>query len=222
MERALLLAKQAYDEGEVPVGAVVVKKTTGEIVGEGRNMREGAKNALAHAEIIAIDMACRTLGGWRLPECAIYVTLEPCPMCCGAIINSRIDDVIFGAYDYKDRRIDGLYHTVRPVALAEFPVYIENTREYSVINTDNFGRCVQMEVGAMLVGRIVNECPASGSVSRGEEKGHFEYGGSTIIVLIPEGKARLREDIAGSVNTGVEIPVVMGEAVGRSGEDIRK
>ena len=101
MERALLLAKQAYDEGEVPVGAIVVKKTTGEIVGEGRNMREGAKNALAHAEIIAIDMACRTLGGWRLPECAIYVTLEPCPMCCGAIINSRIDDVIFGAYDYK-------------------------------------------------------------------------------------------------------------------------
>ena len=123
---------------------------------------------------------------------------------------------------YKDRQINGLYHTVRPVALAEFPVYIENTREYSVINTDNFGRCVQMEVGAMLVGRIVNECPASGSVSRGEEKGHFEYGGSTIIVLIPEGKARLREDIAGSVNTGVEIPVVMGEAVGRTGEDIRK
>ena len=101
MERALCLAKMAYDEGEVPVGAVVVKKTTGEIVGEGRNMREGAKNALAHAEIIAIDMACRKLGGWRLPECELYVTLEPCPMCCGAIINARIDNVIFGAYDYK-------------------------------------------------------------------------------------------------------------------------
>ena len=82
-------------------GAVVVKKTTGEIVGEGRNMREGAKNALAHAELMAIDSACRRLGGWRLPECAIYVTLEPCPMCCGAIINARIDDVIFGAYDLK-------------------------------------------------------------------------------------------------------------------------
>ena len=64
-------------------------------------MREGAKNALAHAELIAIDEACRTLGGWRLPQCAIYVTLEPCPMCCGAIINARIDDVYFGAYDYK-------------------------------------------------------------------------------------------------------------------------
>lgn len=101
MKRALELAKLAFDEGEVPVGAVVVKKTTGEIVGEGRNRREGAKNALAHAEIIAIDQACRTLGGWRLPECAIYVTLEPCPMCCGAIINSRIDDLIFGAYDLK-------------------------------------------------------------------------------------------------------------------------
>ena len=101
MERALELAEIAFSEGEVPVGAVVVKKTTGEIVGEGRNMREGAKNALAHAEIIAIDMACRKLGGWRLPECELYVTLEPCPMCCGAIINSRIDDVVFGAYDYK-------------------------------------------------------------------------------------------------------------------------
>lgn len=101
MHRALELARLAFNEGEVPVGAVVVKKTTGEIVGEGRNMREGTKNALAHAELIAIDQACRTLGGWRLPECAIYVTLEPCPMCCGAIINSRIDDVIFGAYDVK-------------------------------------------------------------------------------------------------------------------------
>ena len=101
MHRALELARLAFNEGEVPVGAVVVKKTTGEIVGEGRNMREGTKNALAHAELIAIDQACRTLGGWRLPKCAIYITLEPCPMCCGAIINSRIDDVIFGAYDLK-------------------------------------------------------------------------------------------------------------------------
>lgn len=101
MQRALELAQMAFDEGEVPVGAVIVKKTTGEIVGEGRNMRETAKNALAHAEIIAIDAACKKLGGWRLPECAMYVTLEPCPMCCGAIINSRIDNVYFGAYDIK-------------------------------------------------------------------------------------------------------------------------
>jgi len=101
MQRALELAQMSFDEGEVPVGAVIVKKTTGEIVGEGRNLRETAKNALAHAEIMAIDAACKRLGGWRLPECAIYVTLEPCPMCCGAIINSRIDNVYFGAYDIK-------------------------------------------------------------------------------------------------------------------------
>lgn len=101
MERALELARAAFAAGEVPVGAVVVKKATGEIVGEGRNMREGAKNALAHAEIMAIDEACKKLGGWRLPDCTLYVTLEPCPMCCGAIINSRIDTVCFGAYDLK-------------------------------------------------------------------------------------------------------------------------
>lgn len=101
MKRAIELAEQAAAEGEVPVGAVIVRKTTGEIIGEGRNMRENKKNALAHAEIIAIDMACRTLGGWRLPECEIYITLEPCPLCCGAIINARIDNVFFGAYDLK-------------------------------------------------------------------------------------------------------------------------
>lgn len=101
MERAIELARLASAEGEVPVGAVIVRKSTGEIVGEGRNMRETGKNALAHAEIMAIDSACKRLGGWRLPDCAIYVTLEPCPMCCGAVINARIDDVIFGAYDRK-------------------------------------------------------------------------------------------------------------------------
>lgn len=101
MERALKLAETAFSLGEVPVGAVIVKKSTGEIIGEGYNLRESDKNALAHAEIIAINQACRTLGGWRIPECEMYVTLEPCPMCCGALINSRIDDVFFGAYDKK-------------------------------------------------------------------------------------------------------------------------
>lgn len=99
MEEALLLAKQSFDEGEVPVGAVVVKD--GEIVGRGRNRRENGKNALLHAEISAIDEACRNLGGWRLWQCEMYVTLEPCPMCAGAIINSRIKKVTFGAYDKK-------------------------------------------------------------------------------------------------------------------------
>lgn len=99
MEEALRLAKQSFDEGEVPVGAVVVKD--GVIVGRGRNRRENGKNALLHAEISAIDEACKNLGGWRLWQCEMYVTLEPCPMCAGAIINSRIKKVTFGAYDKK-------------------------------------------------------------------------------------------------------------------------
>jgi len=99
MDRAIALAKISALEGEVPVGAVVVKD--GEIVGEGRNRRELGKNALYHAEIEAIDNACKKLGGWRLWQCELYVTLEPCPMCAGAIINSRIKKVVFGAYDNK-------------------------------------------------------------------------------------------------------------------------
>ena len=101
MEAALKLAKRAYNIGEVPVGAVVVKRSTGEIVGTGYNRRETDKNPLAHAEIEAIREASLKLGGWRLSGCVLYVTLEPCPMCCGAVINSRLDRVVFGAYDKK-------------------------------------------------------------------------------------------------------------------------
>lgn len=99
MKAALELAFLAAEEGEVPVGAVVT--LGGEIVGRGRNRREKAKNALAHAEIEAINDACSKLGGWRLWQCDMFVTLEPCPMCAGAIINSRIKRVVFGAYDKK-------------------------------------------------------------------------------------------------------------------------
>ena len=99
MRRALALAEQAAAAGETPVGAVVVRR--GEIVGEGRNRREHGKNALFHAEIEAIGVACEKLGGWRLWECELYVTLEPCPMCAGAIINARIPRVIYGASDPK-------------------------------------------------------------------------------------------------------------------------
>lgn len=99
MQKALELAKISAAEGEVPVGAIIVKGD--EIVGTGRNRRECGKNALYHAEIEAIDNACKTLGGWRLWECDMYVTLEPCPMCAGAIINSRIKTVYYGASDLK-------------------------------------------------------------------------------------------------------------------------
>ena len=100
MTEALALAKLSFDEGEVPVGAVVA--LDGEIVGTGRNRRETQKNALCHAEIEAIDSACKRLSGWRLWQCEMFVTLEPCPMCAGAIINSRIKKVTFGAYDKKN------------------------------------------------------------------------------------------------------------------------
>ncbi len=99
MNLAIEQAKLAAAELEVPVGAVIVRN--GEVVSVGRNRRECGKNALAHAEIEAIDLACKKLGGWRLWECDMYVTLEPCPMCTGAIINSRIRRLVFGASDLK-------------------------------------------------------------------------------------------------------------------------
>lgn len=99
MQLALDLARAAADEGEVPVGAVVVRD--GAVIGTGRNRRETCKNALAHAELEAIDNACRHLGGWQLVGCTLYVTLEPCPMCAGAIINSRIERVVQGAMNPK-------------------------------------------------------------------------------------------------------------------------
>ena len=99
MGEALRLAAEAAAEGEVPVGCVITRG--GEIVGRGRNRREKDKSALAHAEIEAIGEACRNLGGWRLWECTLYVTLEPCAMCAGAILNARIPRVVYGASDRK-------------------------------------------------------------------------------------------------------------------------
>ncbi len=96
---ALEEAKAAALEGEVPVGAVIVKD--GKVISTGRNRRENGKNALAHAEIEAINKACIALGGWRLFDCELYVTLEPCCMCAGAIVNSRIKRVIYGSQDKK-------------------------------------------------------------------------------------------------------------------------
>ena len=99
MRQALELARLAMAEGEVPVGCVIVRD--GAVVGRGRNRRETAQTALGHAELEAIAQACRTLGGWRLAGCALYVTLEPCPMCAGAIVNARIPAVYYGAKDDK-------------------------------------------------------------------------------------------------------------------------
>ena len=99
MQEALSLARQGLDEGEVPVGAVVVLGDR--IIGRGFNRRESGKNALCHAELSAIDEACRNLGGWRLINCELFVTLEPCPMCAGAAINSRIKRVVYGTQDSK-------------------------------------------------------------------------------------------------------------------------
>ncbi len=99
MRAALKQAQKACDKGEVPVGAVVVRN--GKIVARAYNTRETKKNAVNHAELIAIKKACKKLGGWRLWECDLYVTLEPCPMCAGAIVNSRIKRVVYGTTDKK-------------------------------------------------------------------------------------------------------------------------
>ena len=99
MQNALDEAKRAASIGEVPVGAVIVKD--GEVIASAHNLRETTGDATAHAEILVIREACKVLGGWHLDKCTLYVTLEPCPMCMGAIVNSRIGKVVFGAKDAK-------------------------------------------------------------------------------------------------------------------------
>ncbi len=99
MACAIAEAQKAARLGEVPIGSVIAQN--GQVIAAGHNLRETGRHALAHAEIVALDAACKALGGWRLRGCTLYVTLEPCPMCAGAIINSRIDRVVFGAYDPK-------------------------------------------------------------------------------------------------------------------------
>lgn len=99
MSEALKLAQKANKKGEVPIGAVIVRN--GKIISKGFNKREKTQNAIMHAEIVAIEKACKKLGSWRLDDCEIYVTLEPCLMCLGAILNSRIKKLVFGASDNK-------------------------------------------------------------------------------------------------------------------------
>ncbi len=116
--------------------------------------------------------------------------------------------------------IPGRLHTVRPVALREVPVFTENSREYTIIRTEKFGMAVQMEVGAMLVGRIVNH-EGKGIAERGKEKGYFQYGGSTIIVLIEPEQVKIRGDILESSSITKEMPVKMGEVIGHALEHKR-
>lgn len=108
MAAAIDMAKKAAAKDEVPVGAVMVQD--GKILARACNLRETRRNPLAHAELLAIDKASKRLKGWRLPGCTLYVTLEPCPMCAGAIINARIDHVVFGAYDTKGGAMGSLYN----------------------------------------------------------------------------------------------------------------
>lgn len=121
MKRAVARAKAAAKAGEVPIGAVLVKD--GKIISTGRNMRETRRNALLHAEIVAIDRGCKALGAWRLEGCTLYVTMEPCPMCAGAIINSRISRVVFGCYDRKA----GVFGSVLDLQDYRFNHYYEVT-----------------------------------------------------------------------------------------------
>ncbi len=101
MTKALELARRAFDLGECPVGAIVVAPD-GSIIGEGYNLREKLQSPTAHAEILAIEQAAKALGSWRLTDCTLYVTLEPCPMCAGAIMNSRLKRLVYGAFDDKN------------------------------------------------------------------------------------------------------------------------
>ena len=114
MTAALALARQAAELGEIPVGAVIADEN-GTIVGRGYNRRETDRDATAHAEVLAIRDACRNLNRWRLTGCTLYVTLEPCPMCTGAILQSRLDRVVYGAPDEKAGCCGGLLH------LTEYP-----------------------------------------------------------------------------------------------------
>ena len=128
MREAMRQAALSAQEGEVPVGAVIVRD--GAIIATGRNRREYGKNALYHAELEAIDNACKTLGGWRLPRCEMYVTLEPCPMCAGAIINSRIEKVYFGAFGRKAGSVSSV------TALFELPDNHEPATEGGVLEEE--------------------------------------------------------------------------------------
>lgn len=108
MLEALKQAKKAKDNNEVPIGCVIVRNSDNKIIARAYNKRHTTKDATAHAELLAIKKACKVVGDWRLTGCTLYVTLEPCPMCAGAILNARIDKVVYGASDYKSGFFGGI------------------------------------------------------------------------------------------------------------------
>lgn len=120
MQKAYELAQKAASLGEVPVGAVVVFEN--QVVGEGYNLRESKNHPLAHAEKIAIEMAAEKLGRWRLTGCTLYVTLEPCVMCAGAIVNSRVEHLVYGAKDPKSGGVESLYQILSDKRLNHRPL----------------------------------------------------------------------------------------------------
>ena len=122
MRIALEEARRAATDGDVPVGAVLVETATGAVLAQGRNTREVSHTALGHAEIHAISEGCAALGGWRLSDCTLYVTLEPCPMCAGAILQARIPRVVFGAFDPVAGAMGSVW------ALHRHPVESKHTR----------------------------------------------------------------------------------------------
>lgn len=126
MDAALELASAAAEYGEVPVGALVVRG--GDILAADFNGREGAKNALYHAETAVISAACAALGGWRLPGCELYVTLEPCAMCAGAVVSARVPRVVFGASDKKAGAYGGRFD-LRDAGLNHTPEVVSGVRE---------------------------------------------------------------------------------------------
>jgi len=138
MEEAIKQAKIALKKEEVPIGAVVVKD--GKIISKGYNKRERKKNALMHAEIEAINKACKKLKDWRLENCEIYVTLEPCPMCAGAIVNSRIKNIIFGAEDKtsQDNLFEKIVSSTRLNHTCEYEQLFEYEKECSKLLTEFF------------------------------------------------------------------------------------
>lgn len=129
MDLALDEAKKAGERKEVPIGCIIVDNQTGEVISVGSNEREETQNAIKHAEIIAIEAACAKVGSWRLEHTSLFVTLEPCPMCAGAIINSRIEEVIFGASDPKAGSVGSINNLLAETRYNHQPEVLSGVKE---------------------------------------------------------------------------------------------